>query len=150
MMNAPTIAEKRPVLKLVIEMNTGISRLRFTNTTILLASSFQASVIRLSSYLTSSKYILHISDSLSKSSWAAVGTGASVGTGATVGNSVAVGTCQWTAFGTWAAIPSSNPGSNQHNDANTMPQPTTIIVCLLASWPALWIVSRRSILASWL
>src|SRR6266852_4107236 len=68
MTNAPTVAEKRPVLKLVIEVNRETSRLRLTNTRIPSASFFQASVIRLSSSLTSSRYIFHMSFSESFSS----------------------------------------------------------------------------------
>ena len=59
MMKAEIIAEKRPILKPVSEVNRRISRLGLTNTRTPFEPSFQASAIRLSSFLTSSRYIFH-------------------------------------------------------------------------------------------
>jgi hypothetical protein len=71
MMKAPTVAEKRPVSKLVIEMNWGISRLGLTKTRIPVESSFQAFAIRSSSFLTSSRYVSQISFPVS--CWTVIG-----------------------------------------------------------------------------
>src|SRR5579863_8740283 len=60
MMNAPTIAEKRPVFQLVSAMNKGKRRSGHTNTSKDAASSVQPPAARLSYFSASFIYSVHI------------------------------------------------------------------------------------------
>src|SRR6267142_1301104 len=60
MINAPTVAEKRPVFWLVIAMKSKNSRLGRTKTSIPLESSFQEFAARLSYFSASFIYSIHI------------------------------------------------------------------------------------------